>query len=64
MPDCIRWGILGPGRIGYEFAHCLRDMPDAEIAAAGSRDFERSKAFCDIYGGKPYGSYNIETIKS
>ncbi|MDR3121063.1 MAG: Gfo/Idh/MocA family oxidoreductase [Clostridiales bacterium] len=57
MKDVIGWGILGPGRIGNDFAHCLRETPDGRVAAAGSRDIERSGAFCEKYGGKAYGSY-------
>ena len=57
MKDIINWGILGLGRIAGEFAGCLRYLPDARIAAAGSRDIEKAREFCKIYGGKPYGSY-------
>jgi predicted dehydrogenase len=57
MQDIIRWGILGPGIIANTFAHCLREVPDARITAVGSRNIERSKAFCEKYGGKPYGTY-------
>lgn len=55
--DKIRWAILGPGIIGDTFAYCLREVPDAEIVAVGSRSIERSRAFCEKYGGTPYGSY-------
>jgi len=57
MSDKIRWGILGPGKIAITFARCLRELPDAEIAAVGSRSYERSKSFCEQFGGTPYGSY-------
>ena len=57
MGEFTRWGILGLGRIGNDFAQCLRDMPDAKITAAGSRDIEKSKAFCAKYGGTAHGSY-------
>ena len=53
----IGWGILGPGRIGRDFARCLRYVPDAYVAAAGSRSLERSQAFCKEFGGNAYGSY-------
>lgn len=52
-----RWAILGPGIIGDTFAYCLREVLDAEIVAVGSRSIERSAAFCEKYGGTPYGSY-------
>ncbi len=57
MEKKIGWAILGPGIIGETFARCLREVPDAEIAAVGSRSLERSRAFCEKYGGTPYGSY-------
>jgi len=53
----IGWGILGPGRIGRDFAMSLRELPDAYVAAAGSRTYERSVEFCKEFGGTPYGSY-------
>jgi len=53
----IGWGIMGPGRIGKEFAESLAYVPDGYVAAAGSRSLERAQAFCDTYGGKAYGSY-------
>ncbi len=53
----IGWGILGPGRIGRDFAASLRYVPDGYVAAAGSRSLERSRAFCREFGGTAYGSY-------
>lgn len=53
----IGWGILGPGRIAHQFCDCLEELPDAYVAAVGSRSLERSREFTNIYGGKPYGSY-------
>ena len=32
----IGWGILGPGRIGRDFAASLRYVPDGYVAAAGA----------------------------
>lgn len=55
--DKIGWGILGPGRIGRDFAMSLRYVPDGYVAAAGSRDLGRSEAFCREFGGRAYGSY-------
>jgi predicted dehydrogenase len=62
MQDKIRWGILGPGIIAKQFAASLQELPDAEVTAVGSRDYERSRGFCDVFGGKPYGSY-AELVK-
>lgn len=53
----LGWGILGPGRIGRDFAKCLEYVPDAYVAAAGSRDPARSREFCRTFGGTAYGSY-------
>lgn len=57
MKEKIGWGILGPGRIAHQFCDCLEELPDAYVAAVGSRSLERSREFTEIYGGKPYGSY-------
>jgi predicted dehydrogenase len=45
----IRWGILGTGRIAGLFASGLRALPDAEIAAVGSRTPEAADAFGDKF---------------
>ncbi len=55
--DKIGWGIIGPGRIARDFAESMKLVPDAFIAAAGSRSLERSTEYCEKYGGTPYGSY-------
>lgn len=57
VKESIGWGILGPGRIAHQFCDCLEELPDAHVAAVGSRSLERSREFAEIYGGKPYGSY-------
>ena len=57
MDKAIGWGIIGPGRIAYEFADSLRIVPGTKLAAVGSRSMERAKNFTGIYGGTPYGSY-------
>ena len=57
MDNVINWGILGLGRIANDFARCLRLLPDARVAAAGSRDAAKAAAFCAKHGGTPYGSY-------
>ncbi len=41
----IRWGILGTGDIANKFAGALALLPDAEIAAVGSRSQEGAEAF-------------------
>ena len=57
MKDVINWGILGLGSIANDFAQSLGELPDARIAAAGSRDIGKARAFCCKFGGKPHGSY-------
>jgi len=45
-----RWGILATGKIARSFATDLRDVPDAVVAAVGSRTQESAQAFADEYG--------------
>ncbi|HEX8630320.1 MAG TPA: Gfo/Idh/MocA family oxidoreductase, partial [Catenuloplanes sp.] len=53
----IRWGILGTGGIANKFAADLRLLPDAELAAVGSRSAENAKGFAERYGAaRAYGS--------
>ena len=44
-PRPIRWGILGTGSIATKFATGLGFLPDAEIAAVGSRSQEGAERF-------------------
>lgn len=56
--DKIRWGILAPGRIARKFVTGLKSLPDAELAAVGSRDLGRAQAFAKEFGAaRAYGSY-------
>ncbi len=58
MPETIRWGILGTGNIARKFAQGLKDTPDAELTAVGSRSAEKARAFADEFGGaRAHGSY-------
>lgn len=45
MSESIRWGILGTGRIARQFANGLRGLPEAKLAAIGSRSPEKAQAF-------------------
>lgn len=49
MTDKIRWGILGTGVIAGKFAEGLQALPDAVIAAVGSRSIESADAFGDRF---------------
>ena len=56
--DSMRWGILGTGRIGHEFAAGLRDTPDAETLAVGSRTEDSAREFAASFGiPRHYPSY-------
>ena len=56
--DSVRWGILGTGGIAHEFAKGLRDTPDAEILAVGSRTADSARDFAASFGiARHYGSY-------
>jgi len=41
----IRWGILGTGKIARRLAKAIAVLPDAELAAIGSRSAETAEAF-------------------
>lgn len=56
--DKIRWGILGTGGIARKFAEALKSLPDAELAAVGSRTQEAAEAFGRQYGfARRHGTY-------
>ncbi len=45
-----RWGILATGRIARDFATNLRSVPEAVLAAVGSRSLESAEAFARANG--------------
>ncbi|MBM4164157.1 MAG: Gfo/Idh/MocA family oxidoreductase [Lentisphaerae bacterium] len=54
----FRWGILAPGRIAGQFAEAVTALPDAAVAAVGSRDLGRAEAFAARHAiPRAYGSY-------
>ena len=58
MKNIIRWGILGTGQIAHAFAIGLRDAPQAQLAAIGSRDAANAEAFAMRHGAqRHYGDY-------
>ncbi|WP_432834538.1 Gfo/Idh/MocA family protein [Dactylosporangium sp. CA-092794] len=58
MSDRIRWGILSTGNIAAAFAEDLRLLPDAELAAVGSRSTEAAETFAAKHGAaRAHGSW-------
>ena len=58
MAEKIRWGILGTGGIAKKFAEGLKSVPDAEIAAVGSRAEDTAESFAESFSiGHRHGSY-------
>lgn len=54
----LRWGILGTGNIAKQFARGLAVLPDAELAAVGSRAQDTADAFGDEFGAaRRHASY-------
>ena len=54
----IRLGIIGTGRIARDFATGLRDAPDVELAAVGSRSQATADSFAAEFGApRRYASY-------
>lgn len=49
MADRIRWGILSTGAIASKFVEDLRLLPDAEVAAVGSRSTASAQRFADAH---------------
>ncbi len=58
MPDRIRWGIIGTGDIAKKFARGLKELPEAELHAVGSRRRESADEFAKQFGAaRAYPSY-------
>jgi dihydrodiol dehydrogenase / D-xylose 1-dehydrogenase (NADP) len=56
--DAIRWGILSTGNIAAKFAEGLKQLPDAELAAVGSRTQASADSFGEQWGiPRRHGSY-------
>lgn len=57
----IKWGIIGAGKISFDFCLALKTLPNSEhcIKAVAARSIERSKEFADKFGiEKAYGTYD------
>ena len=58
MNTKFRWGILAPGKIAHKFAKGIQALPDATLAAVGSRTLAKAQAFAAEHGmARAYGSY-------
>jgi predicted dehydrogenase len=58
MTDKIRWGILGTGGMAGKFAKALEFIPDAELAAVGSRSLSSAEVFAKQFAvPRAHGSY-------
>jgi predicted dehydrogenase len=54
----VRWGILGTGRIAAEFVRGLRSVPNAQLAAIGSRSTDKAAQFAAAFkAARSHGSY-------
>ncbi|UYM06796.1 Gfo/Idh/MocA family protein [Solicola gregarius] len=54
----VRWGILATGKIAESFATDLALVPDATLAAVGSRTLSGARDFAERHGApRAYGSY-------
>ncbi len=54
----IRWGVLGTGTIANKFCNGLVTLPDAKLAAVGSRTLANANSFGDRFNvPKRHGSY-------
>lgn len=52
------WAILGCGKIAGKFSNDLKLLPNANLYATASRDYQRAEQFANEHGfAKAYGSY-------
>ena len=59
MPEKIRWGILGTGRIAGKFAVALNYLEDAELYGVASRSEEKAANFAMEYSAsEQYPDYD------
>ena len=63
MVEPIRWGILGTGWIANEFAQGLKQLPDAQIVAVGSRTRGSAQRFAERHA-VPHRHASYEALAS
>ena len=57
-PTPLRWGIAATGSIAAKMCTALQSLPDADVAAVGSRTTESAEAFADRFViARAHGSY-------
>ncbi|HET7026623.1 MAG TPA: Gfo/Idh/MocA family oxidoreductase [Candidatus Limnocylindrales bacterium] len=52
----VRFGIVGPGRVAEVHATALARIPGACLAAVAGRSPDRTSAFADRFGARPFAS--------
>src|SRR5947208_12114140 len=58
MTARTRWGVLATGGIAAAFTTDLKLLPDAELAAVGSRTLDSARAFAEKHGfARAHGSW-------
>jgi dihydrodiol dehydrogenase / D-xylose 1-dehydrogenase (NADP) len=56
--NVVRWAILGTGAIANDMVQILKQLPQCEVIAVGSRSVEGAKRFGDRWGiPRQYASY-------
>ncbi|MGW4970995.1 Gfo/Idh/MocA family protein, partial [Streptomyces albidoflavus] len=54
----VRWGVLATGAMAAAFTEDLRQLPDAEVVAVGSRTAASARRFADRFGiPRAHGSW-------
>jgi UDP-N-acetyl-2-amino-2-deoxyglucuronate dehydrogenase len=58
MPDTLRFGLIGCGRIAPHHVNAIRTLPAAELTAVADIIEDRAYRFADDYGADPYLNYH------
>lgn len=57
MPETLRFGLIGCGRIAPHHVHAIQTLPAARLAAVVDIIEDRAYRFADDYGADPYLNY-------